>query len=669
MAGPSHTHASSVDEEVAFLHEAIGAATYIMNDDIDGADAELAKANSSFHQLGRGVTSFMRALLGFEPEVMKAALERLSEAETSAAADQKKAQKDQKAFRSKVYPPGTEYAVVVAEAELMSAVVSVLNENITDALRGFYKLRKAFMTLDGIMEAEHKYMRILGGLSGNSKASVVSQKHMPGGFDDDEFVEPGHARQGTPAIAVQKPAGTGSSSPENHDSDMEFVDADESHSGALTPANYQGHVSTTDTLTRDLNNLQLQNDQELATVAASMPTDVKSLKSLKREGITLDANSEVFSHPLDVFIHSATNLCYGLLLLIISLIPPAFSKLLSIIGFKGDRERGLNMLWQSTKFSNINGAVAGLVLLAYYNINIGFSDILLPDAAAGVEDIRSYPRAKCQALLEEMRQRYPKSRLWRLEEARMTSQQRNLLGAKDLLIENKGSPMKQIAAINLFELALTAMFNHDYNECAQSFLDMAEISNWSHVLYYYIAGAAHFEMYRRFRTSNPAEAAAHKAKATEYLLKAPTVAGKKRLMAKQLPFDVFVVRKVKKWEMRQKALKIDFVDCIGVSPIEEMIYLWNGSKRMGPCDLKVSLANLAWSRTDERVNHENDLDEVALHAVLSSAILRQMGRVAEAREVLKNNVLNHEKYVLSLLITAFLAHLLTSSADTNSKAS
>lgn len=48
-------------------------------------------------------------------------------------------------------------------------------------------------------------------------------------------------------------------------------------------------------------------------------------------------------------------------------------------------------------------------------------------------------------------------------------------------------------------------------------------------------------------------------------------------MARQLPFDVFVLRKVNKWQQRAQERSIELVDAIGVSPTEEMSYLWSTS--------------------------------------------------------------------------------------------
>ena len=43
------------------------------------------------------------------------------------------------------------------------------------------------------------------------------------------------------------------------------------------------------------------------------------------------------------------------------MIPPAFSRLLSLFSFRGDREAGLRMLWSATAYkSNINGGTQSL---------------------------------------------------------------------------------------------------------------------------------------------------------------------------------------------------------------------------------------------------------------------------------------------------------------------
>ena len=54
--------------------------------------------------------------------------------------------------------------------------------------------------------------------------------------------------------------------------------------------------------------------------------------------------------PMDVFIHSGSNLCFGLLLLILSLIPPSLGRLLSIIGFRGGKKTIFTS--QHTTFAN-----------------------------------------------------------------------------------------------------------------------------------------------------------------------------------------------------------------------------------------------------------------------------------------------------------------------------
>ena len=189
------------------------------------------------------------------------------------------------------------------------------------------------------------------------------------------------------------------------------------------------------------------------------------------------------------------------------------------------------------------------------------------------------------------------------------------------------------------------MYIHDYELCATSFISCVSLNNWSHALYYYIAGAAHVELYRRNKSTNPRIAAQHAKKATDYLKTAPEHAGKKKFMARQLPFDVFVTRKIKKWEARAHDLHTPLIDAVGVSPLEEMIFFWNGYKRMATTQFEDSLAALAWSE-DTNVNptwEREGPDERAILAVLRAATLRNLHRWEDAKTVLKAGVFNVEK--------------------------
>lgn len=343
---------STLDES-EYLEDALQAATMIMNDDIEGADAQLQKCDSSFHQLGLGVTIFMRSLLGFEQEIMKQAMERLAEAEATAWSDMKKAQKASDGFNSTIYPAGSEFALCYAQSMLMSAVVAVLNENLTEGIKGFYKLKKAYVILDGLLEVEKKHFRSKNGLGGSSKTSLDSQKSkvkaMPGGFgDDDPYVENPSSKEVDAITNQTLPAEAA-----DEDSDLDFVDAEEDISGKQTPAAYDGHLDV-QTAEEKLEKLSINSATPSGISIPSKAPVSPAKNSVNGKG----PDSDMFTDPIDIFVHSGSNLCFGILQLILSLVPPAFSKLLYVIGFKGDRERGVNMLWQSTKFQNINGKLS-----------------------------------------------------------------------------------------------------------------------------------------------------------------------------------------------------------------------------------------------------------------------------------------------------------------------
>ena len=114
------------------------------------------------------------------------------------------------------------------------------------------------------------------------------------------------------------------------------------------------------------------------------------------------------------------------------------------------------------------------------------------------------------------------------------------------------------------------MYAHQYENAAEAFIRCCDLNNWSHSLYIYIAGTCYVELYRIHKESNPAKAQEYALKAEKHLRNVTAHASKKRFMGKQLPFDVFVNRKIAKWEARSKAWDCSYVDGVGVSPVAEM---------------------------------------------------------------------------------------------------
>jgi Protein of unknown function (DUF3808) len=643
------------------LEAAMRAATLIMNDDVDGAERGLAQGNSSYHKLGMGVILFMRATLGFEQDVIREAGERLSEAETSATNDLYKAQRSDKYNAGGLYAPGSEFHLCIALAQITSAVVAILNESLTDAIRAFYKLRKAYMTLNNLVDEEDRAMKArgLGSLPASrqrstdslksSKTSSSATRVLPGAFTTNFSTNISHDQHPSKLRDAENLTDTDTPREENHEQDDEFYDADDVHNEKPTRS-YTGHIDKelpkVDTKLHDLSLSENNRKEEGFTSPSEDLPPPDKVSNLDRRRFSQDPDSEIFTNPTDIFVHSGVNLCFGILLLMISAIPPVFGKLLYVIGFRGDRERGIKMLWQASKFKNINGGMAGLALLGWYNGLVGFCDVV-PDANhEDPEDVEGYPADRLEALLTDMRTRYPSSLLWRVEEARMASHHRDLDTAIDLLSQSGKASLKQVEALRVFEKSLAALYSHRYQLCSDSFIECVDLNSWSRALYYYIAGSAHLAMYRDFKASGSLDEAAKQAKIAEKYFKiAPTHTGKKRIMARQLPFDVFVARKIAKWEARASAWNCAFVDAIGVSPNEEMVYFWNGHKRMTRERLNDSLKNLAWSEdsTQNPYWKKEELDERAILAVLRASIYRNLRKHEDAKALLKKEVLCYDK--------------------------
>lgn len=91
------------------------------------------------------------------------------------------------------------------------------------------------------------------------------------------------------------------------------------------------------------------------------------------------------------------------------------------------------MLWDASKAENVHGAIATLIILNYYGNALQTCDIVAADNEEG-----GYPQQKCHDALVKIRQKYPNSALWKLEEARMEA----VAGRLEAAVETLERPVK-----------------------------------------------------------------------------------------------------------------------------------------------------------------------------------------------------------------------------------
>ena len=104
----------------------------------------------STHEVsGAGLTAVATtAALGFDKAQMAVASAVLAEAEAEATEHLKAAQRDPTvAHQSKIYPPGSEYALTQALSQLLGAILGILKESWLEGLAGLNKLRKAYFCI------------------------------------------------------------------------------------------------------------------------------------------------------------------------------------------------------------------------------------------------------------------------------------------------------------------------------------------------------------------------------------------------------------------------------------------------------------------------------------------------------------------------------------------
>ncbi|ODQ47250.1 hypothetical protein PICMEDRAFT_15231 [Pichia membranifaciens NRRL Y-2026] len=602
------------------LERALKAMDYVLDDRAEEAFRLLDDHdNIAISQLAYGVVQFLEATLGFEPETMKKASETLSKAETMAWKEKTSAERNN-VKSSQIYPPGTEFAVAYAESNLLNALLMLLSENFMEGAKALLKLRRAYQTLDAISkhlstppDASSSALADLDSYPTCSKSNSSSFVDLPLPLTEQEL------------------------------KDRKIIDElDQTYHMRKSRINgsHIGNPPVSDSLR---SNLGFKDE------SATPASDKDVLKF---------GNPEVAS--VDEYIHSGVNLCFGILQVVLSLIPHGIGKVLSVVGFKGSREAGLQMVWNAAQERNIHGGIGLLALLVFYDGPFQFTDVdfdvptaeelsqnddktnkdidtemeketaqtlqkiktsastaskkeLVEDkialermATSGHGETLLHPGEKLVKVLLHSRALFPHSNLWLLQESRMLASRGRLHEAVDLMDTAKPSQMKQVDALLGFDRCMILVFLHHFDRAASDFLDLIKINSYSHALYTWFAAACYLEAYRMSLTGlipkdtdvDPSKIDTYAKLAEKYIHEAPKLIGKKKFLSKIPPFEKFIARKYKEIEDSHNSHpKTPFIDCIQTSLVHELAYFWNGYNRMSTECLQLSISLLAYSAT------------------------------------------------------------------------
>ncbi|GEQ71358.1 hypothetical protein JCM33374_g5041 [Metschnikowia sp. JCM 33374] len=501
-------------------------------------------------------------------------------------------------------------------------------------------------------------------------------------FMHDNKVEGNQVARSSLREEISSPGTTGASGENDGvdaEEDDEFADASDVLEPSQNSTDWESSLDSHNILSSKINSLS----DSMVSLNTSFSSVSTGAGASSNTGAAADSHLHVST--IDEFIHSGVQLCFGILQVVLSLIPPAIGRVLSIVGFKGDRVTGLHMLWRTAITArNIHGDLALLFLLVFYDgpiqfVDTGFqlpgyedserSDIIQLKDRSTVSDaelarIIDHPNLYTPQLLKKARLLFPNNCLWLLQEGRMLAADGEIEKALHMMQTFTDDPdcrieMEQVEAIFTFDRAMFYTFVHDFDSAARDFTRMLDISSWSSSVYLFMAGACYLEKWRSIQAGllefssqeeKKEKLKYYEQKADHYLKLAPTYvpgyganASKKGGIGgsgKQMPFDKFVLRKTKQIEARKKANpELLYIECVGTSIILEMIYFWNGYTRMPQEKLEQSIRMLDFS-AGKHASFTETTDEAMIRNLFQSIALRQTGKVKEGLNLLDTEVIS-----------------------------
>ncbi|KAJ6566692.1 hypothetical protein B0H19DRAFT_1138397 [Mycena capillaripes] len=610
-------------------------------------------SDSPFHLLGFGVCAFLEAALGMESGLMGEAARLLAASEAGAkkaVADAKKAATagggNKKGDGGGRFAAGLEYEILQADAVVLLGLTHALSESYMGYFQCMYSLNAA-----------------------HSKFTKLYKTVFPAGLDAyTSSLSASPSPSLAPSSASLGPNGTLSHAASSASLAASFASASPSVS-TLSSAPPTPTTATSMTGSpapsiiapapaKSIFGRWGASASKLSLVGGKQKEEVKvDPKEKERERIEKEekerAEKKERERPaegaVEEMVVAGTAFGFGLFNLVFSLLPKKVQSLVGLLGFKHDRALALRALAVSAGVNtesggaptgrDVHGVFAGLVLMTFHGVVL----LLAGYQADEARTIRTY-----RTIVDGIEARYPTGALWILNRAKILRMSNDPQGAIAVLQRALEAPQTFVQADTLlvFELAWTLLAQRRHQEAADAFVKLTELNSWSHATYYFIAAGCYVSLGNRD-------------KAQELLDALPELLQRRKVGGKDLPTEVLIRKKLEFYKEKQKRRGGDparFVECISISPADELGIFWNTHQRIDDAVAEAHIAELAaltppvaiavpspfLPAIDEKHNVQPDPlpdldtpDERALRALLLGIMHRTLRLYAPARALLE----------------------------------
>ncbi|XP_053658534.1 tetratricopeptide repeat protein 39C-like [Anopheles marshallii] len=484
---------------------------------------------SSVHIVaGHTFISFMNAVISWETEKMNDAQTRLRELEKQCAGDVGWL----KSVRSKLFGSSEprksltetlEEQIILADSQLCLAILVSLGQDIGGFVKGGWLLRKAWKVYQHTYQQIYQLYSDTLDIDGDMSLPQAPLRHQPPPTTDSGSGMRVSLDLGTPSSTDWTVPNSTLQSPDDckWSSQLEalrksktttFEPFSEMTSCESDPSGSSGSVKKS--YTTDFVGIVSPSGAGSSTESLehSGPLGMERSNTAARERLTLDLNlgrerrinvpngmtprattswrsltapcepgpNDRAIHPADVHrLMGAISFGYGVFQLSISLLPPSLLKLISFLGFEGDRAMGIACLSFSRQSNDMRAPLATLALLWYYTI-------VTPFFALDGSNL-SHEIAAAQELIEEANGQFAKSSLFLFFRGRVERLKSNIQDAiRAYELAYRSSAQREIKLLCLHEIGWCRLIQLDFGTAMKNFHELKLCSQFSKSFYSYL---------------------------------------------------------------------------------------------------------------------------------------------------------------------------------------